>query len=355
MRLSSSILAITLAAGLVLNGCCKQCKKEAKAAKPETPKAAAPAATAPVAAKPAAPAAPAPAAVKAGPVIAAELKFKAGDTDTYKVTTETAKDYKFEEPSLNKNTVQQTLNSSEVTFDQKIDGVDPAGVATATETITAVHYVSKNPQNNNFDIDSTKTTGALARINGQSYTIKIAPDGNVVAISDTQKAMAAVTGDTMEAKVAQSLLSDDVIKQRHAFVKLPGKDANMWTALKGSPAGMLMPRSYEKVYTVKEITKQDGDSVAVVDMDARPSSMKAADMPKDEQKGMGLFAKMFDNQETYKGKLMLDISKGKVLSYDEKLKSDWVATEPAEEVKSDKGPDVLTMGFTHVYQVQKVK
>ena len=70
---------------------------------------------------------------------------------------------------------------------------------------------------------------------------------------------------------------------------------------------------------------------------------------------MGFFAKMFDNKETYNGKMLVDLTTGKVNGYNEKLKSEWVAVEPAEEVKSDKGPDVLTMGFTYSYSIEKVK
>ena len=77
--------------------------------------------------------------------------------------------------------------------------------------------------------------------------------------------------------------------------------------------------------------------------------------PKDEAKGMGFFEKMFDNKETYNGKMLMDLTTGKVNRYNEKLKSEWVAVEPAEEVKSDKGPDVLTMGFTYTYSIEKIK
>jgi hypothetical protein len=43
-----------------------------------------------------------------------------------------------------------------------------------------------------------------------------------------------------------------------------------------------------------------------------------------------------------------------VNGYSEKLKSEWVAVEPTEEQKSDKGPDVLTMGFTYIYSIEKL-
>ena len=119
--------------------------------------------------------------------------------------------------------------------------------------------------------------------------------------------------------------------------------------IKSSPAGMLVPKNYEKVYTLENA----GDTV-VVKMEARPTSAKAAEVPAETAKGMGFFEKMFDSQESYKGELVMDGISGKVVKYNEMLKADWIATEPAEEIKSDKGPDVLTMGFIYKFSVEKM-
>jgi hypothetical protein len=291
-------------------------------------------------------------------------KFVVGDMSNYKVATETIKDYKFEQPSINQTKTQQTLTRTEVVFDQQIQGVDPSGDASALITIKELKYLATNPKGTAIDFDSTKEankTNALAKLIGESYVVKLSPDGSVLSVSDAQKAMDAVKGDTMEQKIAQSLLADDAIKQRHTILALPEKkDAQVrvgqtWSKLKGSPAGMLTPKSYEEVFTLKEVKSEQGQQIAVVEMEARPTSQKAADTSKDEQKGMGFFAKMFDNKETYNGKTLVDLTTGKVNGYNEKLKSEWVAVEPSEEVKSDKGPDVLTMGFTYSHSIEKVK
>jgi hypothetical protein len=195
---------------------------------------------------------------------------------------------------------------------------------------------------------------------GQSYVVKLSPNGHVEGIEDVQKARDSVKGDSVQQKTAQSLLTDEAIKQRHSLLELPpskdtaAKVGKTYSRIKSGPAGMLTPRSYEEVYTVKDIKNEHGQKIAVVTMEARPSAVRAANMPK-EEKGLGFFEKMFDNKETYTGKLTMDLSTGKLVSYDEKLKSEWVAVEPAEEVKSDKGPDVLTMGFTYTYSVEKIK
>jgi hypothetical protein len=241
--------------------------------------------------------------------------------------------------------------------------VDPSGDAKVLITIKQVRYLSKSPQGSAVDFDSSRDAdkkNALSGLIGQSYVIKITPAGEVVAVEDAQKAREAVKGDTLEQKTAQSLLADDAIKQRHTVLAIPAKGGaavvgKTWSKVKAGPAGMLTPKSYEEVYTLKQVKDEHGQQIAVVDMEARPSSVKAANMPKDEAKGMGFFEKMFDNKETYTGKMLMDITTGKVNSYNEKLKSEWIAVEPAEEQKSDKGPDVLTMGFTYMYSIEKIK
>jgi hypothetical protein len=292
------------------------------------------------------------------------LKFNPGDTGTYKVTIESIKDYKFEQPSINQTKEQQTLNSVEIVYNQKIQSVDPAGDAKALITIEGLKYLSKSPKGTAIDFDSSKEAdqkNALENLIGQSYVIKISPAGQVVGVEDVRKALDAVKGDTLEQKTAQSLLADDAIKQRHSIVALPEKKnefekvGRTWSKVQAGPAGMLTPRSYEKVYTLQKVEGEKGQQVAVVTMEARPSATRPASMSSEESKGMGFFEKMFDNKETYTGQMLMDVTTGKVKSYNEKLKSEWVAVEPAEEQKSDKGPDVLTMGFTYVYDIEKVK
>jgi hypothetical protein len=291
-------------------------------------------------------------------------KYTPGDKGNYKVVTETVKDYKFEQPSINQTKTQQTLSRAEIVFDQQIQSVDPNGNAIALIKIKELKYLATNPKGTAVDFDSTKEAdkaNALAKLIGQSYIVKLSPNGGVAAVSDTQKAIDAVKGDSMEQKIAQSLLTDEIIKQRHTIFALPDKkDARAkvgqsWSKLKGSPSGMLTPKSYEEVFTLKDVKNEQGQQIAVVDMEARPTSQKAADVSKDEQKGMGFFAKMFDNKETYNGKMLIDLTTGKVQGCNEKLKSEWVAVEPSEEVKSDKGPDVLTMGFTFSHSIEKIK
>jgi len=68
---------------------------------------------------------------------------------------------------------------------------------------------------------------------------------------------------------------------------------------------------------------------------------------------MGVFANMFEEKDTYTGKMILNLTTGQIISYNETLNAQWVAAESSEEQKSDKGPDQLTMGFTFTYSIEK--
>jgi hypothetical protein len=52
--------------------------------------------------------------------------------------------------------------------------------------------------------------------------------------------------------------------------------------------------------------------------------------------------------------MIINLSTGVIKSYEEKLSAQWTAAENAEDQKSDKGPDQLTMGFTYKYSIEKI-
>ncbi|MBA7676877.1 hypothetical protein ES703_85122 [subsurface metagenome] len=63
---------------------------------------------------------------------------------------------------------------------------------------------------------------------------------------------------------------------------------------------------------------------------------------------------MFDNIETYTGRLELDLTAGKVEKYIEELQTEWVAVDPSAGQKDDKEPAVLTMSDTRFYSLEKI-
>ncbi len=284
------------------------------------------------------------------------LKFSSDRATTYKATTEMTKLFRFEQPNLGKLKEEQTRTLIEVAFTQTIQGVDADGNATAEIMINdlKVEMINKNESQLSFDSQKESDKDApLAKLLGKSYTIQITPTGEVKAL-DTKNAMAAVTS-AYEKKIVKSLLDPKEIAERHQVSGLP-KDVtdslsveDTWSEIVASPPGLLAPKSYEKTYTLTAVD----DSVATVQMTAGESA-EAVEGSSQAAGGMGMFAKMFDNEDDYTGTLKFDLATGEVLSSTETLISTYTAQEMPEKGDPDKGPDVLTMQFINRIQLEKL-
>lgn len=280
-----------------------------------------------------------------------KLNFTAGNTTKYKVITETLKDFKFEQPSLNKLKEEQTGSKIEMKFTQKIDSVDAEGNAVASITINSIKFLAKNKGGVTLDFDSaTNTKHALASLIDRSYRIKISPSGSVSSF-DVSSAKA-VSSD----KFVRSLLADKNIQQRHEVLALPEaasstlKAGQSWSKVKSPPPGMLDPKNFEKTYTVKSIN----GNMAQIEMLAVPTSKKADNKAPKSDPGMGIFAKMFDAEDKWSGNLTLDLNSGKISKYNETLVSTYLAAEESRFQVEGKGPDMLTMGLTSSVSLEKI-
>ncbi|MBL7214681.1 MAG: hypothetical protein ISS71_03270 [Phycisphaerae bacterium] len=286
------------------------------------------------------------------------LKFSPDQTATYKSVSDVIKDFRFEQPNLGKLREEQTKTTIEMTFTQTIQSVDADGNATAKITIDGLVVNIINKNENRFSFDSQKEESMkspLAKLLGQSYTIQISPDGDVKVI-DVKKALAAVPSG-YENKIAASLLNKENIIQRHQIQALPQEAASnlsvgsSWNTVVPSPPGLLAPKSYDKVYTLTGIKTSGGNNVATVNMAANETAEPAEGV---SAGGMGMFAKMFDNEDTYTGSMSINLDTGTVLKAQEKLVSTYLAQEMPENGDPAKGPDTLTMQFTHRVELEKL-
>lgn len=288
------------------------------------------------------------------------LSPRVGDATTYNVKTEMIKDFKFEQPSLDKVKEEQTISTIESTFAQQIEGIEADGSAVANITIKEIKYYVNEKGDIKFEFDSTSEKGKkdpFAKLIGKSYKIKISAAG-VVTVIDAGQARKAVTGG-YAGRVAKSFLDDKNIIKRHEILALPDVDkstvavGDSWTRVKASPPGLLSPKSYEKTYTVQELSGSEGSQVVRVAMTAQESAVAAPDAEK-AAGSLGPFAKMFDTEDTFSGNMVLELGSGKVNEYNEKLVVKYVVAEPSANQKPDKGPDTLMIRFTHSIEVEKV-
>lgn len=288
-----------------------------------------------------------------GPSADLSLRFSPDRSTAYKATTETVKLFRFDQPNLGKLKEEQNKERVEMGFTQTIQSVDANGNATAKITIDElkIDIITKNEPQFSFDSQNEKYKNApMAKLLGQSYTIEIAPDGQVKAL-DTKAAIAAVKSG-YEKKLVNTMLDPKAIADRHQAVLPKDQKGKLtvdstWSTVVPSPPGMFAPKSYEKTYT---LTAVDG-TVAKVQMVGTESAEPAEDV---QQSMVNPFAKMFDNVDDYTGTLTIDLATGEVLDSEETLVSTSLMQEMPRNGNPDKGPDTLTMKFTHRIQLERL-
>jgi hypothetical protein len=295
------------------------------------------------------------------PAVKLALKFVPGDSATYRVILETGKSVQWEGTQSRPKGFKggSTGNKMEMTFDQDIETVNDEGNAAAKITIKALKYLTKVKDNIVLDFDSSREkdrSSPLNKLIGQSYTIEITPSGQVSRVLDTGDALAAVKGGAPANRTAIRLLSTETIKERHTIQTLPpaGSDrmstGDEWSSIKSISFDMMGAKTYERVYTLKEVKDVGNRWVAVAEMNAFPSAEKAKELH--TQQATGPFSDMFDNTETYTGKLRLDLAGGKIEQCSERLLTEWFIVDP--NPKNEEEPAALRMAATRLYSIEKI-
>jgi hypothetical protein len=287
------------------------------------------------------------------------LKFSPEDLTTYRVITEAERSIKWEGSLPEEAAFRggRNFDRIEMTFAQQIQSIDEKGNAIAKITVKELKYSSIVKDKPAFEFDSSKPKDPnhpLAKLIGQSYTIKISPTGEVIEVVDVKEAeTAARRGSTVPTR-ALRLLDSEAIKERHGTLILPDTDKNQlhtgdsWSSIKTFSFGLMGAESYEKVYTLNEIKDQDNRQIATIKMNAIPASETAKEQRTAE------FLKSFDNTKTYTGQLELDLTTGKVKKYLEKLQPEWTVAFPSTEQEPNQEPAVLTMSAARLYSLEKI-
>jgi hypothetical protein len=330
--------AMALVCSLILSAGCAQVGEEA--AKPEvTPKEQLPKA-------------------KAGKTAAIALKFSPKDLTTYKVITEAERSIKWEGSVPDDPTFKGGRNHdiTEITFTQEIQSVDDAGNAVAKITFKELKMSSVVKDSAAFEFDSANPKDPnhpLAMLIGKSYTIKIAPTGEVIEVLDIKDAETAARMGSVVPVKALRLLKPEVIKDRHATLVLPDSDKDRlhigesWSRNRTFSFGIMGSESYERIYTLNKIENSNEHQIALIGMNAIPAS----ETPEGQAAGP---LKAADNVQTYVGELELDLTAGKIGKYFEKLHEEWTTAFPGAEQGENAEPAVLTMSSTSSYSLEKI-
>lgn len=288
------------------------------------------------------------------------LKLSPQDSTTYKVIVESERSIKWEGAVPDEPTFKGGRNHErlEMTFDQEIQTVDDKGDAVAKITVKQLKLSSIVKDNSVLEFDSSKPKDpnySLAKLIGHSYTIRIAPTGEVTKVISVRDAETAARIGSVDPRRALRILQPGTIKARHGTLLLPDANNNQlhignnWSITKDLSFGMMGSESYEKIYTLNEIEDQDNRQLAIIKMKAIPASETAKEQASAE------FFENSDNIKTYTGELELDLTAGKVEKYFEKLRSEWITAFPSTEQETgQEGPAVLTMSETRLYSLEKI-
>jgi len=299
----------------------------------------------------------------ATPTVRLALKFTPQESTTYRVLTERERAIDLQGPLTKDNTLKggRTGSKTEITFTQQIQSVDEKGNAVAKITIKELKYSAKVKDKAIADFDSTREKNQrspLAKLIGQSYTIRISPAGRVINIIDVKQAQTAVRSKSPANNPALAMLKPDAIKERHTIAALPGAGKNQvhiadkWSSVKTFDFGLMGAAAYERIYTLKGIKETTGHRLAVIDMNAIPSSEEAEKLYKEQE--TSIFSKMADNTQTYTGQLKLDLTAGVVEKYSEKLQTVWVIVDPSIKPGEHKQPAALKMKAIRLYSLKKI-
>jgi hypothetical protein len=297
------------------------------------------------------------------PAIELALKYTPQDSTTYKYTAEAQRGIKWEGPISKESAFKGGTTSSriELTFTQQIQSTDEKGNAVAKITIKSLKHLSIIRDNPALDFDSSREkdkNNALAKLIGQSYTIEITPAGRATKVIDANQAQAAVKGTSPATKTAVAMLTTKAITERHTIPAMPPKDKNKlrkgdnWKNLKSFSFGLMGSKTYQRTYTLKDVTNKDNHRIALVEMKAGPTTEMAEKLHKEKE--IGDFSKMFENTESYTGRLEADMTEGTIDICIETLESEWIAIEPmVGEIEKEKEPAVLTMTANRLYSLEK--
>jgi hypothetical protein len=329
------------------------------------------------------------------PPIEMKLNLAPKSETVYKVVTGFSGNVNFIQPSINKTKESHKSGTLGMVFKQRVESVDQQGNAVVNITIKQLSYFSETLKGVVADFNSLREkdkSDPLMKLIGASYKIRISPRGTVKVLDAS--AARSILKEGSAAAVATGLFSDEEIARRHQVMALFDADkadkyvsekdrqkkikadssrkksdsktskavkkglcekGNQWSSLAASPTGMIMPKSFDKAYTLTDLKKQDNQMIAVIDMNAVPSSKRADKQEKESTIGASASKFLIDDKDNYTGKMIFNLTTGEIQSYQELL-VEKVAVVPREEQKSDsdKDSDQVAMGFTYLYSIKKV-
>ena len=291
------------------------------------------------------------------------LKPTVGEKVTYKIVTQARRTTKWQGPVPNQEAFEENYTDErvELVVTRRVQDVDPNGVATAQVTIDGLKSLNTNKNSASVDFDSSRSSDAnnpLMQLIGRTYRIEYNTGNSISAVDELPPVNVLLKGETPSDRAGLSMMYPDSITERHSAFALPQpgkqmvKSGDKWSKIKTFSFGKMGLKSYEKIYVLKEVKDVGARMVAVIDMNAIPTSEVEPRFA--SQKGEVGAPKMFDSNDSYTGGGEFDLNAGRIENYHENFRANWVVALPSKQGDNSE-PVVLNMSSTYVYSIERVK
>jgi hypothetical protein len=296
-----------------------------------------------------------------GPVKIA-LKPSVGELDKYKITTVSRRITKWQGPVPAKSAFEESISEERVEMDvtRRIQTVDANGVATAKVSIDKLKCFYTSKGQTSLDFDSTRSSDSpnpLIKLIGETYVIEFNPQNIVSLVYDLPFVITTMKGGTISEKTATEMFLPESIMERHGAMQLPKhgqemlKPGGKWSSIKTFMFGKMGIKSYEKIYTLKEL-RNNGREIAVIDMNAIPTSeVEPKFAGKKAEAGA---SQKFDSKESYMGAGEFDVQAGRIEKYNENLQATWTVVLPGKQGETSE-PVALNMSAERGYGIERIK
>ncbi|MFH1615731.1 MAG: hypothetical protein ABIG61_11695 [Planctomycetota bacterium] len=288
----------------------------------------------------------------AAPGVSLGLIFEPGRVQKYKVVTQTSGQSKHEKSGAENAEIKSRSDQTTIVFQQEILSVESDRSATAKITIEYLKLYRKSPGGVQIDFQSDRQDSQdrlLAGLIGQSYTIHITPSGQA-SVLDAGRIREIITAGPIS-RLASALLSDEAIAKRHSF-PLPPADkpvvnvGDSWSRIENSPRESFQVKSFEKIYTLEQVDTQQDQRLGIVKMKAILSGQAVPGGLEEKLDLSGV-----DDTDEFTGLLVMDLDKGSVKRYYEKLLAEWIAAGKTEDQQQ---PGILTIGFEYLHSLEAI-
>jgi hypothetical protein len=292
------------------------------------------------------------------------LKPSIGETATYKIMTQARRTTKWQGPVPDKSNFGDNFNEErlEMVFTRQVQTVDPeSGGAVAKITIDELKCVFSTKSSTSVDFDSSRKADVknpLMKLIGQTYLVEFNPSNSVTAIDQFPAVIKDLNDGTPSGQAGKDIMLYEIVKERHSIFQLPPKGKEMmkpgdkWTQIRTFPFGKMGLKSYEKIYTLEKVRDAGGRKIAVIDMNAIPTS-EVEPKYRSMQAEAGT-PKLFDTNDSYTGGGEIDLKMGRIENYHEDFRTSWFVALPSKQNDTTE-PVVLSMFAARDYSIERVK